>query len=129
MSFQHSSKRGESVNELEAFIFDELKTILGDDVNFNSQALFTKVKGAFREVKNARKYPSHYSEDTIISELTNLYYDVILNLALYDYNSIGAEFEESHSEGEISRTYVDRNKIMARVLPISVCVQKIERDQ
>jgi hypothetical protein len=38
---------------------------------------------------------------------------------LYDFNKIGAEFEESHNENSISRIWVERNKLFNGILPLA----------
>lgn len=90
------------------------------DPNFKEQLIIPKIKGAIREVRRARNYPKHYSESTIVEDLKN-YYSNIRNIVLYDYNIIGAEFEESHSENSVSRSWKDRDKLFAGIIPLSRC--------
>ena len=42
---------------------------------------------------------------------------VIVNLVLYDYNKEGGEFQTSSSENGTSRNWIDREKILAEVIP------------
>lgn len=88
------------------------------DENFNSTLLRSKVQNAFREVKRARKYPDSYSDSRIERDMYD-YYSNIRNLALYDYNTIGMEFQQSSSENSTSRTMTDRDKLFAGIIPIS----------
>lgn len=88
------------------------------DKNFNSALLLSKVRNALREVKKARKYPSYYTEEQINADLYD-YYSNIRSLALYDYNTIGMEFQTASSENSTSRTMADRNKCFAGVIPLS----------
>lgn len=88
------------------------------DENFNSTLLRSKVQNALREVKRARKYPESYSDSRIERDMRD-YYSNIRNLALYDYNTIGMEFQSSSSENSTSRTMTDRNKLFAGIIPIS----------
>ena len=90
------------------------------DENFNSQLLLSKVRNALREVKRARRYPKSYSDERIEHDLYN-YYSNIRNIALYDYNTIGMEFQESSSENSTSRTMSDRDKLFAGIIPLSKC--------
>lgn len=88
------------------------------DENFNETLLLSKVRNALREVKKARKYPVYYTESQIDKDMYN-YYSNVRNIALYDYNLIGAEGQESSSENGTSRAYVDRNKLFSGIIPLS----------
>lgn len=103
---------------LEEEIFADLSAELSTDQIFNETLLLSKVKNALREVKRARKYPSYYTKKQIQSDMYD-YFSNIRNIALYDYNQIGAEYEESHSENSVSRSFVDRNKLFAGIIPLS----------
>lgn len=101
----------------EELINDLMQELLSEDT-FNESLLKQKVKNAIREIKTARRYPTSYSQEQKINDLYT-FYSNIRNLALFDYNSIGAEFEISHNENSINRTWIDRNKIFNGVLPLS----------
>ena len=101
--------------EIFADLEEELKI---SDPNFNSDLLRSKVKNAMREVKKARKYPAYYTEEQINRDMYE-YYSNVRNIALYDYNLIGGEGEQSHSENGVSRSYIDRDKLFAGIIPIS----------
>ena len=103
---------------LENEIMEDLKAELSLDPTFNETLLLPKVKNALREVKRARKYPSYYTEEQIQSDMYD-YFSNIWNIALYDYNQIGAEYEESHSENSVSRSFVERDKLFAGIIPLS----------
>lgn len=90
------------------------------DPEFNQALILPKIKNAIREVKRARNYPKHYSESAIVEDLEK-YYSNIRNIALYDYNKIGGEYEESHSENSISRSFTDRDKLFSGIIPLSRC--------
>lgn len=106
---------------LEQEIFVDLTTELEiADKNFNSTLLRSKVQNALREVKRARKYPESYSNERIERDMRD-YYSNIRNLALYDYNTIGMEFQSSSSENSTSRTMTDRDKLFAGIIPLSRC--------
>ena len=47
------------------------------------------------------------------------YYTQCMNVARYDYNQLGAEGEESHSENGISRKYIAREKLWSGVVPFA----------
>lgn len=88
------------------------------DKLFNASLLEIKVRNAIKEVKRARNYPSHYTEQMIDDDMER-FYSQIRNIALYDYEQTGAENETSHSENNISRSFVDRDKLFAGILPLA----------
>lgn len=89
---------------------EELHISNGDD----AIELSKKVKNAVREVKNRRGYPSHFTDDDIQKDLAKLYSN-IHDLALYDYNQIGAEGQASHSDNGTSRAWKDRDDCLKGV--------------
>ena len=109
---------GMKISLEEEIIADLTAELKITDKNFNSALLLSKVRNALREVKKARKYPSHYTEEQITADLYD-YYSNIRSLALYDYAQVGAYGEESHSENSTSRSWVDRNKCFTGVIPLS----------
>ena len=88
------------------------------DKLFNASLLEIKVRNAIKEVKRARNYPSHYTDEMIDDDIER-FYSQIRNIALYDYEQIGAENETSHSENNISRSFVDRDKLFTGILPLA----------
>lgn len=103
---------------LEEEVFTDLSAELLLEPTFNETLLLSKVKNALREVKRARKYPSYYTEEQIQSDMYD-YFSNIRNIALYDYNQIGAEYEESHSENSVSRSFIERDSLFAGIIPLS----------
>ena len=101
-------------------IIEELKTELQETEGekFNETLLTSKVKGAYREVMAARKYPASYSEAAIERDMDN-YYSQVRSVALFDYNQIGAEGQTQYSQDGVSVHYVDRNSLFYGVLPIA----------
>ena len=97
------------MDDLIAEILKEMIEELSKTENFNSAALTYKVRNATREIRRERNYPSSYSEEQVAEDLKN-YYSNIHDLALYDYNQIGAEGETSHSENGINRTWRNRSE-------------------
>ena len=87
-------------------IVAELTVELQDEPTFNVNILATKVRNAIREVKMKRNYQATSYTDEQIE---------IKSVALYDYNQIGAEGEQSHSENSVSRTWVDRDDLFKGV--------------
>ena len=97
-------------------ILEELKIELSDE-DLNEDMLSSKVKSAYREVKLLRKYPSHYSDEKITSDMEQ-YFNHIKNIALYDYLKIGAEGEKSHNENGINREYSERSTLFRGIVSI-----------
>lgn len=99
-------------------VMDSLESELFKESGFDAFILKSKVNNALREVVKARRYPIDYSEEQINHDLSH-YYSNIRNIALYDYNQIGVEFQQSHNENGISRSYTDRNKLFSGVIPLA----------
>ena len=99
-------------------IIDELTTELQNEVDFNSDILALKVNNAYREVKQARNYPSSYTESMITNDMDNFYTNVKA-IALYDYSKLGAEGQTQYSADGESIHYVDRNKLFTGIIPIA----------
>lgn len=106
--------------ELEGELFEDLYSELEieDDDDTSSKQLKAKIKNAIREVKRLRRYPNSYTEDEIASDLSD-HYSNIHDLALYDYNQIGAEGQTSHNENGTSRTWKSRSDCLIGV--VSMC--------
>jgi hypothetical protein len=96
----------------------DLTVELENEPTFDLSKLKQKVINAIREVKKARKYPSNYKEDMINKDIYN-FYSNIRNIALYDYNQIGIEFQTSSSENGVSRSYMDRDKLFSGIIPLA----------
>lgn len=107
------------MNEMITDLIADLTTELTiTDPSFNSTLLTTKVNNAVKEVKRARSYPTSYTQEMIDTDIVR-FYTQARAIALYDYNQVGAENEESHSENNISRSFLDRNKLFAGITPFS----------
>ena len=104
---------------MEQELIDDLTAELQiTDKLFNASLLEIKVRNAIKEVKRVRNYPSHYTEQMIDDDMKR-FYSQIRNIALYDYEQVGAENETSHSENNIGRVFVDRDKLFAGVLSLA----------
>lgn len=106
------------LSALQNEIVEDLTIELSAEETFSAELLTSKVKGAIREVYTARKYPSTYTEDMITSDM-NRFYSQIKGIALYDYNLIGAEGEESHNENGINRHFVNRKSLFNGVTQLA----------
>lgn len=106
----------ELINEITADLTGELKSA----VDFSPTVLRKKVESAANEVKRARRYPESYTAEEITADLVR-FSSNIRNIALYDYNQIGAEFQSYSGEGAIFRNFTDRNKLFYGVTPFAIC--------
>lgn len=93
--------------EDESIVFDKL-----EDNPFLEQL----ISQATEDVRTYRKYPETYNEERILKDMKR-FESVIVNLVLYDYNKEGGEFQISSSENGTSRNWIDREKILAGVVP------------
>lgn len=97
-------------------ISGKLQTELGITDASDIAVLTAKVENAYREVKRARNYQPHHTDEFVSADMET-FWSNIRNLALYDYNQIGAEGQTSHNENSISRAWKDRGECFAGVTP------------
>ena len=102
---------------LQEELIADLTTELSKEPTFDAELLSAKVVSAIKEVVRARKYPKYYTDEQITADLCNFYSNA-RNIALYDYNQIGAEFQQSSSENGTSRSYTDRKSLFNGVIPL-----------
>lgn len=113
-----------SLNDLKEEILMELIVQLEDEVGFKEEVVQSKLNIAFREVLQARtmkfggRYPSSMSEEEQYNDLSQ-FTSHIFNLALFDYNTIGIEFQTSSTENSTTRTYRDRDRLFNGIVPLS----------
>lgn len=94
---------------------DEILADLGSeleatDPDYNSAILSTKINIAIKKVINARNYPEHYTQERINADLEK-YYTQIRDIALYMYNNIGVDFDESYTSNKMSRTVISESEL------------------
>ena len=106
------------INDIEASVIADLTIELKNEVDFDAEILAVKVRNAIREVKDAKNYPSTYSEEKINADMMN-YFTNIRAIALYDYTKIGAEGQTQYSADGESIHYLDRDKLFKGVYPIA----------
>lgn len=114
----------ESFDSLKNAILADLIAQLHDEPGYKVEVVESKLNTAFREVLQARtknyhgSYPQSYSTERAVNDLSQ-YYSHIFNLALFDYNTIGIEFQTSSTENSTTRTYRDRDRLFNGIMPIS----------
>ncbi len=111
----------ELLKELNSDLGAELASELHEDSD--KALLSAKVKGAYYAVRRKRNYQEHHTDEFIDRDMKSMY-DIIKDLALYDWNHIGAEGETSHSENGISRAWNPRENILGEVTPFATVIQK-----
>lgn len=101
---------------LEGELIASLTNRFKNEETFDPDLLSDMVKDVIDEVKEARNYPSNYTEQMINEDLYELKAK-IKKIAIYDYSKDGADGETSHSENGISRSYTDRDKLFNGIRP------------
>lgn len=91
----------ELVNDLTVYLADEADS---------PEIILLSVKRAIRSFKKKRNYPSSYTEEKINSDMESCY-DCIFDLALYFLTKQGAEFQSSHSESSVNRSWDSETEI------------------
>lgn len=92
-------------------ILEDLKTELGLTEESDLAVLTSKVRNAYREVKRTRNYQSSHMQEFIDRDMEG-FYSNIRELALYDFNQVGAEGQTSHSENGTSRIWKERRECL-----------------
>ena len=108
------------MDELISEIVEDLDAELNSEPNYQLNVLKKKVESAAKEVALARNYPDSYTQEEKTTDLRR-FYSNIRNIALYDYNQMGAEFQSYSGEGAIFRNYTDRRRLFYGVTPFAVC--------
>lgn len=91
------------------------------DKAFDEELLSSIVDGVFLDAKQIRRYPSTYTEDMIERDMESAL-GIFRNVTITRYNMIGIENEASHTEGEVSRRFVDFGKEWTGWNPLAVSV-------
>ena len=98
-------------------IFAELKNELESVPTFNAVTLKSKVNDAYRKVRSRKAYENtSYDELQIEKDLRNRHFQDIKDVALYNYNKIGAEFQTSHNENSISRMWRTEDEVLGNIV-------------
>lgn len=92
-------------------ILEDLTTELGLTEESDLAVLTSKIRNAYREVKRTRNYQSGHTQEFIERDMEG-FYSNIRELALYDFNQVGAEGQTSHSENGTSRVWKERRECL-----------------
>lgn len=97
-------------------IVDELTIELRNEPTFDADVLRLKVKDAYRKVRGRKCYENtSKSEEDIINDLAAKHFQDIKDVAMYNFNMIGAEGEVSHSENGTSRTFRTEDEVLGNI--------------
>ncbi len=113
-----------SFEDLKNAILADLTAQLEGEPGYKVSVVESKLNTAFREVLQARtknyhgEYPDSYTDERAAQDLAQ-YYSHIFNLALFDYNTIGIEFQTSSTENSTTRTYRDRDRLFNGISPLA----------
>ena len=100
-------------------VISDLTAMYGNEPTFNSGKIAVIVNKVIEEVIQARKYRDRgYSDERIERDLM-CYKAQIYNISEYDFAHIGGAWETSHSENSIRRTWIERNKLFAGIIPLA----------
>lgn len=98
-------------------IIAELTVELKNQPTFNAEILAIKVRDAYRKVRSRKCYENtSYTEEQIDKDLYDKHYQDIKDVALYNFATIGASFQTSHSENNISRTWRTEDEVLGNIL-------------
>lgn len=102
--------------DLKNEVFDELKIELQNEPTFEESILELKVKDAYRKVRSRKKYENTmFTEEQIEKHMYVCHFQDVKDVALYNYNMIGAEGQISHSENGISRSFRTEDEILGNI--------------
>ena len=96
-------------------ILEDLTTELGLTEDTDLAVLTSKIRNAYREVKRTRNYQSGHTQEFIDRDMEG-FYSNIRELALYDFNQVGAEGQTSHSENGTSSVWKERRECLNGVV-------------
>lgn len=108
-----------TIDELKESITEGLTVELESDPDFSDEILEEKVNNAVNEVILARRYKmAKYSDEQIEADIEN-YRSNIRDIALYDYNQSGMDFQSNHQENGINRSYTSRHRLFYGIVPLT----------
>jgi hypothetical protein len=109
---------------VEEKILQDFKDYFGNDYNEEQEStLLFCIRRAIQSFKNKKNYPESYKEENIEKDMER-YQMCIFDLALYWCVMQGYEFQNSHSESGVSRSWKSEEDIYAlhNVIPIAKIV-------
>ena len=108
-----------TIDELKTSVIEGLTVELENEPDFSSEMLEEKVNNAVNEVMRSRRYKkAGYSQAQIEADIED-FISNIRNIALYDYNQIGGEFQTQSQENSVLRTYMNRRNLFSGIIPLA----------
>ena len=104
------------MDELIQAIYEQLMVDINPIREGEAAVLLIKTKNAYREVKEVRNYPADATDAFVNADMAH-FYSTIYNVAMYDFNIRGAEWQTTINENGEYRSFVDRSKLFADVTP------------
>lgn len=105
-------------SKFEKSITDALTLEMSGEPAYNADVVASKVSAVVKELIQRRRYKKAGLPDYVVEEDLEDYFTQALNVARYDFNTIGAEGEDRHTENGVDRTFTERGKLWAGVVPI-----------
>ena len=97
-------------------IIAELTVQLQNEPTFNAEILKIKVNDAYRKVRSRKHYENtSYSVEQIESDLYEKHFQDIKDVALYNFVIMGADFQKTHNENGINRTFRTEDEILGNI--------------
>lgn len=101
---------------LEQEIIAELTIELQNQPTFNAEILAIKVRDAYRKVRRRKLYENtSFSEEQIEKDLYDKHFQDIKDVAKYNFATMGADFQTSHSENSVSRVWRTEDEILGNI--------------
>lgn len=108
-----------TIDELKESITEGLMVELESDPDFSEEILEEKVNNAVNEVILARRYKmAKYTDEQVEADIEN-YISNIRNIALYDYNQSGIDFQTSSQENGTLRSFMSRHRLFYGIVPLT----------
>lgn len=99
----------ETVDNADAVVFDRKE---------ENPLIEQLIEQATKEVRVLRQYPTGYTSEMIANDVEQ-FANTIVNLSVYDYSQAGEAYMSSYSENGISRSWKNRDELLASVTPIA----------
>lgn len=109
------------MDEMIQSIYEELMADIHPTREGEESVLLLKTKNAYREVQEARNYPDDATDEYIEADMKR-FRQVVYNLAMYDFNIRGAEWQTTINENGEYRSFYERSKLMAEITPFAIVV-------
>lgn len=109
-------------------VISDLTIMYSDQPSFNDKKLAVIVNKVVEEVIKARRYrEEEYSDEQIEADLYN-YRTQIYNLSEYDFVTLGAAHQSSHSENSVNHSWIGRSSLFAGIIPLSHLSGRIKKN-